>query len=190
MKILVQDGVLKLPWIEFILAQTGLWCYTVSPEFEEGYVAPLASVRCFLATFAGHWPSRSERSIFSNMADYSSPMGGFYPHFLQVHFRLFKQVESLNKKLGTDGLECLRQSGHIGSAALHVESLFIEERRISILGTMPVSRYEGVNAAPAYYRILILTEDGVDPPWGGSAPTASKGVWAWMASLPSKRLCS
>ena len=122
----------------------------------------LSSIICFLGTFAGKWPSRNERSEFSHKADMRSV--GFNRYYLQVHFRCFTCTPKLLKSSpGTGGLHCSRQRGEIVSDTLKVIPHFFEERRISIFGILSTS--DCSNNVPAFYRVLVLADAGIDFPF-------------------------
>jgi len=113
------------------------------------YATHLASVVCFLSTFAGHWPTRNERAEFSYKHDHIryAPTLRYY---LQVHFRCYKCPTSLSEGMGTDGLVCKRERGQIASG-------IFEETRISIFGTLSTG-----STNPPFYRVLILGDKDID----------------------------
>jgi hypothetical protein len=66
------------------------------------YAVRLPSVMLFLCTFAGHWPTRKERSEFSYKI-YLVHDKWFYRYYLQVHFRCYTCLKSPKESVGIDG---------------------------------------------------------------------------------------
>ena len=168
----MHDSILKLSWIEFALAQTGLWVYdktSVDPTVKRTYSKHLASVLYFLGIFVGFWPSRHERSKFSRRRGvFGDDISGYY---IQIHFRCFKRIGSGERTVGSDGLLCKRQRGQIMSSAQGGAPLLFEEKRVSIFGLLS-GGYDGSNDSdmgppsgksyPAMYRILILADQDME----------------------------
>lgn len=161
----IHDSILELRWIEFILAQTGLWNYdSPGPGDLVLYAMHIMPVVSFLATFVGHWPSRNERSRFTCRRIYFGESRDCSCYHVQIHFRCFARVESLPKSTGTDGFLCQREQGQIASTVPGIAPCLFEERRISILGIMSDSSdlMGTLNSYPAMFRALILAETGID----------------------------
>jgi hypothetical protein len=158
--------------MEFILAQTGLWgdySYFIRDGKLVGFAVRLASVTCFLGTFAGDRSPRNERSRFSYKLDFYAMPARPPRYNLQVHFRCYTCPESLHESLmegvGTGGLLCKRQRGRIASTALGVDPRIFEERRISIFGILSRNPVYNKKTLPAFYRVLVLADAGIDLPF-------------------------
>ena len=172
LKVPLKDSVLEFCSIEFILAQMSLlntsWQHNPSSTR-----ALLASVTYFLGIFAGQWPSRTERYDFSHKGDLECPYW-FARYYIQVHFRSFVPVTSLiaspDTEGDTEGLKCLREDIQITSDALKVLPHLFQERRISIFGVLSSTGDGGLSyrskprSVPAFYRVLVLAEAGMDFP--------------------------
>jgi hypothetical protein len=133
--------------------------YNISRSVEDG--DQLGSVMYFLGVFAGHWLPGNERSQFSCCYDFRP--GGMTRYYLQVHFRCFTHVDSLDWVKGTDGLRCLRKHFEIASDDPGVTSYIFQERRISIFGILSTGTpIVGEPAGSLFYRVLVLAESGMD----------------------------
>jgi hypothetical protein len=166
MKVPLKDGILEFRWLKFVLAQMCIFNLEhPNATINNGSIAAhLSAAMYFLGIFAGQWPSRNERSDFSHKGDFNRPPW-FCRYYIQVHFRCFSPIKALSERPGTDGLKCLREDIQIASEALKVAPHLFQERRISIFGVLSASDSRiGRKAMPACYRVLLLTEAGVDFP--------------------------
>jgi hypothetical protein len=165
----IRDSILEFRWIEFILAQTGFLGYGVlnprdqsSGDQNSGEIHQ-ASFLCFLGTFAGYWPSVSERAHFSFRTDWA----GYHKlplHYAQIHFRCFELADTSGNTPGSGyGLKCQRQRGQIESANLKKITHF-EEKRISIFGILSTIHDRERMSMSSIYRVLILADTGLDFP--------------------------
>ena len=162
----IQGSILELKLVELILAQTGFFMYPITASRYSliSYGDHLASVMCFLGAFAGHWPSRNDRSAFTYQYGHlpfsEDSVRAIYPYYLtQIHFRFFASMYPGESSRGIDGLLYQRQRCQIASSLLRVSPHLFEERRISIFGIL--SSNTSSSSIPAMYRVLILTEAGV-----------------------------
>ena len=126
------------------------------------------SMMYFLTAHAGRWPSRNVRTSHSSMASYGPVSGpGFLLQWLQIHFRCFEVVSSFKDYERGTGLKCGRERAKIGTYVL-------EERRISVLGS--VSTSNGLDENPPPFFCIVILRDFQ------AAPEKSQG-YNWKPGL-------
>ncbi|KAI1119853.1 hypothetical protein F5Y10DRAFT_273656 [Nemania abortiva] len=175
----IKDGILSFRSINIILALLGRWIHDLN-EYQENslYTAPMIY---FLGVFAGQWPVRNERILFSCRGERYAPWGGFRRQYLQLHFRCFESIESLGNSPGTGGLKCDREQGQIPSDTHGMAPYFFEERRISIFGLLST---HGTNTPP-FYSIVILSDFELQPDreWNSEGYAGLEGSIAFGGAI-------
>ncbi|KAI0184051.1 hypothetical protein EV127DRAFT_413580 [Xylaria flabelliformis] len=149
----VEEGILDLRPVKFVLAQISRWNYTGPDRDTDQMHSSL--ITYFIGVFAGYWPSRNERSYFSRIHQliHQSQNEICYSCTLQVHFRYFTSVElPLEAQQNAGGLRCHREHGQIFSKPLNVT---LKERRISVIGLI----FAG-SKTPAFHSVLAMGEVG------------------------------
>ncbi|KAI0451715.1 hypothetical protein F5B21DRAFT_364515 [Xylaria acuta] len=107
--------------------------------------------------------------------------------YLQIHFRCFAGIESLEKSPGTDGLRCDRERGQIASDHSGTTTFFFEERRISVFGLLSTNgQYPTTSKSlPAFYSVLILGDFMFSPDasWDSEWRAGLEGTIAFHAAV-------
>lgn len=151
----IRGGALDLGWANPTPAQISRWNYL----FKWDLSADQDHIECaldFLTVFAGLWPSRIQRSSFSQR--FSMNFRTFNRWYLQVNFRYFSAVEGLTTNEKICGLLCFREQGQVVATALKGGRHYFEEKRISVFGLISANAHWDTRKLPAFYGVLALGE--------------------------------
>ncbi|KAI1735430.1 hypothetical protein F4680DRAFT_304494 [Xylaria scruposa] len=198
LKASVKEKILTFSSIIRIIAQLSRWCPTLAtnprPPMANSFSLPdhyryTTAVNYFLGVFSGKWPSRNERVAFSLMYDTLQSTEKFHRCFLQVHFRCFDAITSLEGSVETSGLKCNRERGRIDSSTLDNALYFFEERRISIFGLLSSHRHAWLTPCegcpPAFYSVFILQDFDIstDKSWDFEWSEGLEGTIAFHSAV-------